>query len=178
MRIGTTNFPIKPAMWKLLFSSLFLCSMTILHGQQTYDKFAKDTIVTVSGFPNKIYLLGGKKLSLPVMEWFMDDYPAAHDQIRVAIFGDQLSLASYTIGGVFCLSGLLIHPQNPGLGNDLLKIGGIGLGGGVISQIWSARIQRKAVNIYNKEIRQYYARQSVGASLSLHSGQVLVIVDF
>ncbi len=166
MSSNTENTP--HTMWKQLLSLLPILLLTAsLSGQTPYHQMAQDTIVRLSDFPNSAYLLNGKKLNLSVMEWFMSDYPRPHEHIRMAIFTDQLSILSYTFGGVFCLSGLLLRNEDQRLGDSLLRTGAIGLASGITFQIFSGSAQRKAVNAYNREIRALYGDQPPGVQLRL-----------
>lgn len=144
-------------MWR---TTIALCVLLVCYeatiGQNTYQNIVRDTIVTLRKFPASTYLLDGKKLNLSVMDWFMTDYPAAHDQINLSMLTEQVSVASYSIGGLFGLTGLLVNRQDPHLGNELLQIGGIGIGSGIIFHLFSAGFQKKAVRYYNEDVRKLY----------------------
>ena len=141
----------------LCFTALY---STVANCQTTYNKIARDTIVTKPVFLGKAYLLNGKKLTLPVMEWFMSDYPSANDAIQVASTTDQLGVVAYSIGGLFALGGGLVYQQNEELGGDLLTLSGIGLGTGFLLQLVSGGYSKKAVRNYNYEIKTLYNQES------------------
>ncbi len=146
-----------PTMWRttIALTVLLLCSKAAT-GQNTYQNIVRDTIVTLRGFPTNTYLLDGKKLNLSVMDWFMSDYPAANDQINLCILTEQVSVASYSIGALFGLTGLLINQQDPHLRHDLLQLGGIGIGSGIIFHLFSGGFKRRAVRYYNEDVRNLY----------------------
>lgn len=141
----------------LLFAML---PTMVINGQTTYNKIARDTIVTQKVFLGKTYLLNGKKLTLPVMQWFMSDYPTANDAIRVAVKSDQLSIVGFTVGSLFALGGTLVYNQNDELGEDLFLLSGVGLGSGMLLQLFSGAYQSKAVKGYNYEIKSLYRDDS------------------
>lgn len=144
-------------MWRKLLTLFFvLLLLSALQAQNTYNIIARDTIISVSAFPSRIYLLDGKKLNLSVMDFFMQDYPAAQDQIQLAMLTDQVAIVGYSIGGLFSLTGLLVHRQDPGLGNNLLKMGGIGIGTGVVFHIFTGVFKKNAVKYYNQQVRGLY----------------------
>lgn len=154
-------------MWrKLLALVLALQLITAIQAQSTYNTIARDTIVSVPSFPGRIYLLDGKKLNLSVMDFFMRDYPVAQDQIRLAMFTDQITIIGYSVGGLFGLTGLLVHRQDQSLGNNLLKMGGISVGAGMVFHIFTGAFKRSAVRHYNAEIKGVYRAQQK-ASLNL-----------
>lgn len=142
---------------KLLLLSLFFLSLPLqLFAQRTYDKLARDTIIKSSDFLGSSYYLDGKKISLPVMEWFMSDYPLANDAIRVAVVSDQLSVIGYTLGGIFLVSGVFTVQQGQPDGQELIIIGGILSAGGLLFQSITNAYKRKAVGVYNREIKALY----------------------
>ncbi len=141
-----------------------ICSLTIalalcnqlLHGQPTLSTMSKDTIVARSELLSTTYLLNGKKLNLPVMQWFMSDYPEAHDNIRVSALSNQISLAGFSVGALFGFTGLLIFNQNERVGSDMLKVGAVGMGTGVAFHLISASYKRRAVRNYNRAVKKLY----------------------
>ena len=124
--------------------------------QSPYHELAQDTIITRPIFFGNAYLLDGKPLSLQVMQWFMTDHPLAHDQIRVAVVSDQLAAVSFTVGGIIFLGGILVRQGDQGAGEDLMLMGGAGLGGGLLFSIISGGHQRRAVQLYNEDIKRTY----------------------
>ncbi len=134
----------------------------IVHSQPTLSIIVKDTIVTKTAFMSTTYLLNGKKLNLPVMQWFMSDYPEANDQIRIAALSNQVSLAGFSVAGIFGLSGLFIYQQNERIGGDMLKIGIGGLGTGIVFQLLSSAYKKNAARQYNHAVKQHYHSQGAG----------------
>ncbi len=161
----------------LCFAFCLLC-FGPLAGQATYQEIARDTIVQVPGFLGRTYLLDGKRLNLPVMEWFMSDYSEARERVRVAVLTDQLSIVSYTIGGLMGFAGILVRADNRGLSDDLFTISGIGLGGGITLQIISGSFQRKAVRSYNNQIQTLYQQQHVGYAMQMTDKGLTLILHF
>ncbi len=151
-------------MWRKLLAFFCILQLGIaLQGQNMYNTIARDTIIGVPSFPSSTYWLDGKKLNLSVMDFFMTDYPAAHDQIQLAMLTDQVAIVGYSVGGLFELTGLLVHRQDADLGNDLLQLGGIGIGSGIVFHIFSAAFKKKSVRLYNQEIKQLYkTKQKAG----------------
>lgn len=162
----------------LLCFAFCLLLLGRLHGQSTYNQIAKDTIIQVPGFLGTMYLLDGKKLNLSVMDWFMTDYPEARDKIRVAVLTDQVSIVGYTFGGLFCLTGLLFHREDPELGNSLLKMGAAGIGAGITFQVISSSFQKKAVRYYNQEIQSIYKSHTGAVNLKISSQSLGVEIKF
>lgn len=167
-------------MWRKLFVLFFVLQFfTLVHTQNTYNAIARDTIISVPAFPGHVYLLDGKKLNLSVMAFFMQDYPNAHDQIQLALLTDQVAIVGYSIGGLFGLTGLLVHQQDRGLGNNLLKMGAISIGSGITFHIITGAFKRSAVKHYNKEIKNLYRSQyKAGLKLKLESTSVGIAWNF
>ncbi len=151
---------------------IFLLFVKMTFAQSTYQSIVRDTIVTLRTFPAYTYLLDGKKLNLSVMDWFMTDYPAAHDQINLAILSEQVSVASYSIGALFGLTGLLVQRQDPHLGTDLLQIGGIGIGSGIVFSFFSGTFKKRAVRFYNEDVRQFYQEQGNRVQIKINPNGV------
>ncbi|MCO6489619.1 MAG: hypothetical protein J5I98_14485 [Phaeodactylibacter sp.] len=145
-------------MFRKLLSSITLCFLSLagVFSQSPYHELAKDTIITRPALFGNAYLLDGKRLNIQVMQWFMTDHPLAHDQMQVAVVSDQMAAVSYTIGGIIFLGGLLIRQDNRGTGEDLMLLGGAGIGGGLLLSIISGSHQRRAVQLYNEDIKRYY----------------------
>lgn len=142
---------------KLLLTIISCCVFLFsLRSQTPYHELAKDTIVTRPVFMGNTYLLDGKKLNIQVMQWFMTDHPLAHDQIRGAVLTDQLAAVSFTIGGIIFLGGVLIRQDDQGVGEDLMLMGGAGIGAGLLFSIVSGGHQHRAVQLYNEDIKRYY----------------------
>ncbi len=163
--------------WKL--SCVFVCIWLAASGQPTYNALAQDTIITKRGFLSNTYLLDGKRLTLEVMEFFMEGHPSAHNQIKVAQTTDQLSIVGYGFGSIFLLGGMLLNDANPGLSRDLFFYGGVGMGSGLIFQIISNNYQKNAVFLYNEGIKsQYQKKSSASLFLGTRNGQAVVLVRF
>lgn len=143
----------------------FLLLWTATRAQRTYNSISRDTIVTINGAFGNQYVLDGKKLNLPVMQWFMTGHPDAYNQVRVANITDQLSLASYTAAGVLLLSGVLIFGNDPNTSRDFYLYGGIAFGSGILLQVFSNSHKKKAVMFYNEDVRNYYRKGSAGLNL-------------
>lgn len=159
----------------LLFTMI---PLVVIKAQTTYNKIARDTIVSKNGFLGKIYLLNGKKLNLPVMQWFMSDYPTAHDAIQAASRTDQLSVASYGIGSLFALGGALVYGDNEEIGKDMFVISGIGISSGFLFQLFSGTYRNKAVQSYNNEIKTLYKNDSAHLYLMQKDLGGGVVVEF
>ncbi|MCB0606434.1 MAG: hypothetical protein H6562_09740 [Lewinellaceae bacterium] len=141
-----------------------------------------DTIAVKKIFLSRSYFLEGKPLNLSVMEWFMKDYPRAHDEINLAMMSDQFSIVGYGAGSLFLLSGMLIYRQNRDAGFDLLQVGGVCLAGGIVFQVISGKFKRNAVRLYNDAVKSGpgNARSST-ASYSIEigdGGKVGLLVSF
>jgi hypothetical protein len=167
-------------MWrKLLILALVLQLEMELQAQNTYNTIARDTIISVPSFPSRVYLLDGKKLNLPVMDFFMRDYPVAHDQIQLAMLTDQVAIVGYSVGGLFGLTGLLVYRQDSPLANNLLKMGGIGIGTGVVFHIFTGVFKKSAVRRYNHEVKGLYRNQNkAGLKLSAEPASVRISWTF
>lgn len=152
---------------RLIPTLCFLLCFLSVQGQSTYNSISRDTIISITGTFSSYYLLDGKKLSLPVMQWFMADHPDAYSQIKVANVTDQLSLAGYTAGGVLLLSGVLLYSDSQQTSRDFYMYGGIAFASGILFQIVSNSLKKKAVTIYNEDVKKYYYQKSIG----LHLGE-------
>ena len=142
---------------KLLLAIAFCCLMPLAAlSQSPYHELAKDTIVTRAAFLGNAYLLDGKRLNRQVMQWFMTDHPLAHDQIRVADVSGQMAAVGYTLGGMIFLGGFLLSQDERSSGSDLMLMGGAGIGAGLLLTLISSGHQRRAVQLYNEDIKQYY----------------------
>ena len=146
-------------------SLLFFAKVVIIlfinqaQGQSTYRKIAGDTIVVTNNeFGINVFLLDGKKLNIPVMKWFMSDYPAADTNIRWASLGNTLSKTGYGVSGLFIFSGFLVDKRNKPARKDLFTLGGIIGGSGVVLQIVSEFFKMGAVKAYNEEILLFYMK--------------------
>jgi len=138
-----------------------------LKGQPTYLALASDTIIVKkSDFGTNIYLLNGKRLNLPVMKWFMSDYPNANEEIRVANLSNKLSVVGYGFGGLLVFSGIMVYERNELAGKDLLTAGGIAIGGGLFSQLFTEVFKKRAVQEYNGAIHRVYQENSLNQSLN------------
>lgn len=97
----------------------------------------------------------------------MQDYPAAKKEISAAIVTDQLSVVGYTVGSIFTITGLLAYEPNKRLGQDLMMMGGVSLGAGILFQLVSGKYKKRAVERYNKSIREDKASLLKGMSFKL-----------
>ncbi|PHN08316.1 hypothetical protein CRP01_03055 [Flavilitoribacter nigricans DSM 23189 = NBRC 102662] len=137
---------------------MFFCGD--ITAQVTSNDLVRDTIIYRTNFLNRTYLLDGKPLTLPVMAFFMKDYPLPNNEIKLAQLTDQLCIAGYSIGSLFTIGGLLVSRQNKDLGGDLLQLGLVGVGSGLIFQIISGSFKLSAVRHYNEEVKKYYQQKT------------------
>lgn len=144
----------------LAFCWFFLTGLS-LSGQSTFRSLASDTIVRHQEILGPGYYLDGKRLNLAVMNWFMSDYPEAREQIRLASVSDQLSVATYTAGGLFILSSILVREDDLNLSNDMLKLGVLSGGAGIVFQILEVTFKKQAVERYNEGVRTH--QQAMGS---------------
>ena len=147
-------------MLRKLLSLLVFCSISFFAHSQADLKMAADTIISKSEFIGTTYLMNGKKLTLPVMEWFMQDYPSSFDAIQPAIVSDQLSVATYSVGSIFLIGGLFINDRDKRLSNNLIGLGGLTIGSGLLLQYISGRYQKRAIRLYNLEVKKKYSQPS------------------
>lgn len=110
------------------------------------------------------YYMGGRKVNLAIMEWFMHDYPAARKDIGSAIVADQLSVVGYSVGSLFTVTGLLVYEPNERLGGNLLMFGGVSLGAGILFQVVSGKYKKRAVRKYNAALHSAGSPRAKGVS--------------
>ncbi len=108
----------------------------------------------------------------------MKDVPVAHKKIKAAIKLDQLSVASYGIGGLLTLSGFATLRQNNELSSKLLKAGGYGLGAGIVFQILQTKFKRQAVAIYNSAVLKQSHVSKTNFTISLSGNNIVVSLSF
>jgi hypothetical protein len=113
-----------------------------------------------SNFLNRTYLLDGKPLTLPVMAFFMKDFPVPDNKIKLAQLTDQLCIAGYSVGSLFTIGGLLVSRQNKDLGEDLIQLGLVGIGSGLVFQIISGSFKLSAVRSYNEAVKNRSEKDS------------------
>ena len=157
-----------------------ICCFSQLSAQSTYHQIAGDTIIAHHTFLNSSYLLNGKKLNPSVMQWFMSDFEEAYESIRISNISEQVSIGSYSIGGIFLLSGILTSAQNPRVSKELKLWGLLGFGSGLVFQIISIKYRRNAVEQYNDSIRSIYypVNRPITIKVKIESGQVKSVVSF
>ena len=97
----------------------------------------------------------------------MQDHPAAKKEISGAIVADQLSVVGYTVGSIFTITGLLVYEPNKHLGQDLMMMGGISLGVGILFQVVSGKYKKRAVERYNEGLRKSKSAVIKGMSFRL-----------
>lgn len=119
-----------------------------------------DTILYRSNFLNRTYLLDGKPLTLPVMAFFMRDFPTANRDVKMAQLADQLCITGYSLGSLFTIGGLLVSQQNRALGGDFIEMGLVGISAGLIFQVISGSFKLSAVRHYNSDIKRLYRQSS------------------
>ncbi|MBX2873675.1 MAG: hypothetical protein KTR30_16285 [Saprospiraceae bacterium] len=146
-----------------MVSSIYLVS---LKAQPSFrpNAISQDTILMISNGVGMDYYMSGRKVNLAVMEWYMHDFPTAKKDIHTAVVSDQLSVAGYSVGSLFTVTGLLVYEPNQRLGNNLMMIGGISLGTGIIFQIISGKYKRTAVRKYNAGMRKSKHPKARGVS--------------
>lgn len=155
---------------RILCVLLFFCGT--LSAQITSNDLLRDTIYYRSSFLNRTYLLNGKPLTLPVMAFFMKDYPEANRKISLAQLTDQLCIAGYSVGSLFTIGGLLVNRQNRDLGADLIELGLVGVGTGLIFQIISGGFKVSAVRHYNTAVKDQYRKKTSAIHLTLEPAGV------
>ncbi|NET32451.1 MAG: hypothetical protein F6K19_10640 [Cyanothece sp. SIO1E1] len=139
---------------------------------------AQDTIMMLNNGMGFDYYMSGRKVNLAVMEWYMHDFPFAKKDIHTAVVSDQLSVAGYSVGSLFTVTGLLVYEPNQKLGSDLMMLGGISLGTGIIFQIISGKYKKTAVRKYNAAMRKSKEVKPMGMLYRTQfqfSGQGIVI---
>jgi hypothetical protein len=150
-----------------------ICTITltlyclVLFSQHQPGSLLKDTILIQKEVFSNFYYLNGRKVNAHVMEWLMDDIPNAHKKIKISIKLDQLSVASYSIGGISVISGLVTINENDNLSHKLLKTGVGCFGAGILFQIFNTRLERQAVEFFNREISK--RPKAIGTSLKFTS---------
>ncbi|MCB0628912.1 MAG: hypothetical protein R2824_09670 [Saprospiraceae bacterium] len=137
---------------RMLCFLLFGCG--VLSAQIPGDQPPTDTIYYRNEFLNRNYLLKGKPLTLPVMAFFMKDYPAAYNELRIAQLSDQLCVAGYSMGSLFTIGGLMFSRQDKELSEGLIKMGVVGIGAGLVFQLVAGKYKFRAVRIYNEEVKK------------------------
>ncbi len=150
---------LKPKLYPVLLIA-FLLGLSAARGQKTFHALAQDTIVIKKGTLGPTYYLDGKRMGLPVMDWFMSDHPAAKDHIRTATVTNQLSITGYGLGGVFLMSGILVAEEDAQISSNLVRWGAYSFGAGILLQIISGSFQRSAVRLYNEDIRSIYQKNT------------------
>ncbi len=110
----------------------------------------------------------------------MSDYAEAYENIRISNISEQVSIASYSVGSIFVLTGFISESQNPKISKDLKLWGALGLGSGIVFQVISGRYRRKAVDHYNDDIQTIYQTHNrpVSFKLRLGSGQLKSVLAF
>lgn len=108
-------------------------------------------------------------MNLPVLKWFMMDDPIAHNEIKLAMLCDQISIVGYSIGGLFILTGIFADDRNKALADNLYVLGASSVGGGILFQILTGMFKKNAVKIYNQNRRAH--KQVRGVSWQLGVGK-------
>lgn len=137
---------------RILCFFLFCCGA--LSAQIPGGGIATDTIYYRHELLNRDYSLKGKPLTLPVMAFFMKDYPAAYNELRVAQLSDQLCIAGYSMGSLFTIGGMMFARQDKQLSEGLIKMGLTGIGAGLVFQLISGKYKMRAVRIYNEQVKR------------------------
>ncbi len=129
---------------------------------RTYTELSRDTIVTTKKFLRNEHYLGGKKMNLTVMKWFMKDDTgnlnerSAHKTISFAITADGIYTILMTYGVIMGTVGVItLRDQTAreyGFPQTFLVAGGLSIGAGILSKYIGLKLERKAVRKYNKFI--------------------------
>ena len=151
---------------------IFLTTWGAGNSQKTQSEFARDTIITRKAFPGNYYVMDGRKLNTPVMQWLMNDYPVAQTEIRLAAMSENLSIGAYAIGGLFIFGGFLVYQEDKNLGKAIYTWGGISLGTGILLHIVSGTFQKKAVKAYNEEVKAKYYENTPNVKLGFTNNGV------
>ncbi|MEL7123623.1 MAG: hypothetical protein AAFO07_29545 [Bacteroidota bacterium] len=138
--------------------------------QVPLSTLTQDTIVQLPTFLNTTYLLDGKRLTPQVMEWFMKDVPSAHENIRLSMISDQISITGYTLGSLFVLSSFFIPDENAKTSRNLRTVGGISILSGICLQIVGNDFKKKSVNQYNQSIKALHQAKQQSKELKLEVG--------
>ena len=145
---------------RVCFLYFFLVCCGVLSAQIAHTEIARDTIAYQSSFLNRSYHLNGKPLTLPVMAFFMKDFPGPNNDIQAAQLSDQLCITGYSLGSLFTVGGFMVARQNKDLGQDLIQLGLAGIGAGLIFQLISGSFKFRAVRHYNEEVQKIYRKNS------------------
>lgn len=156
--------------------SILLSFGSIGSAQITHNDLVRDTILYQTNFLNRTYLLDGKPLTLPVMAFFMKDFPRPNNEIKMAQLTDQFCIAGYTVGSLFTIGGLMVSRQNKELAEDMIQLGLVGIGAGLIFQIISGNFKLKAVRHYNEEVRQLYQKNASKVQLRADFNEAGILV--
>lgn len=157
---------------------LYLIASEGAKGQKIHSELGRDTIVTSKNFPGSYYVMDGRKLTLPVMQWLMHDYSEAQTEIRLAVMSENLSIGAYAIGGLFIIGGFLISEEDKNLSRAIYTWGGIGIGTGILLHVISTTFQKKAVKAYNSEVKAKYFENTPNVKLGITNNGVMIILGF
>ena len=163
---------------RVCFLCFFLVCCGVLSAQITLTETDRDTIAYKSSFLNRSYHLNGKPLTLPVMAFFMKDFPGPNNDIQVAQLGDQLCITGYGLGSLFTVGGLMVARQNKDLGQDLIQLGLAGIGAGLVFQIISGSFKFRAVRHYNEEVQRAQRKSSSRVQIRADFYQAGLYVGF
>lgn len=163
---------------RVCFLGLFVLCSGVLSAQITHTDMVQDTIFYRSSFLNRTYLLNGKPLTLPVMAFFMKDFPVANNDIQIAQLSDQLCITGYSLGSLFTIGGLMVSRQNKDLGQDLMQLGLAGVGAGLVFQLISGGFKFRAVRHYNEEVRRLYQKNTSTLQFKADLNQAGLYVGF
>ena len=150
----------------------------ILFSQDQPGSIPKGTILIQKKVFGNSYYVNGRKINAHVMEWLMADIPTANKKIKASIKLDQFSVASYSIGGLAVVSGLLAINENDNLSPKLLKTGIGCLGAGVLFQIFNTQFKRQAVDFFNHEISNCPKTLGTDLKFSSSSNSLTLVLKF
>ena len=110
------------------------------------------------------------------MKWFMSDYPNAHEEIRIASLSNKISVIGYGFGGLLVFSGIMVYDRNELAGRDLITVGGIAVGGGLLSQLFTEVFKKERSKNTIELFKKFIAE--IPQIISLNYPGLGVVVNF
>ena len=112
------------------------------------------------------------------MAFFMKGNPAADNDIQLAQFADQLTVAGYSLGSLATIGGLVVSRRNKALGQDLIQLGLASMGTGLIFQIISGGFKYRAVQHYNEAIKKRYHKNAASVQFKADFDRIGILIGF